>query len=194
MPGELVASSKQSLLMAFLADNPSDDLLVVAHCSRIAWDRCIRTGVSQRICGTFSLTPCHWAAILRFTVKKQIPINQPNQFKLKGSDDTHVNYSISGAGERTLIVNGNSHSGDLIKTEKLPIGTLVTVTTLLSDRRGCSRQFSVLLPRFRGDEVHEFTTFGIFTDDCEFEVGTPDGVLTTYRTIELKGTARTAHP
>jgi hypothetical protein len=117
---------------------------------------------------------------------------QPNQVDLTGSDDTQVHYSISGAGERTLIVDGSSHSGDLIKTEKLALGTLLTVTTLTSDRRGRSRHFSVLLPRFRGAGIHEFTTLGIVSEDAEFEVGTPDGVLTTYGTIELKGTARTA--
>src|SRR5262249_54602042 len=50
---------------------------------------------------------------------------------------------------------------------------------------------SVLLPRFRGIGVYEFTTVGIFTEDAEFEVGGSDGALTTYRTIELTGTART---
>jgi len=116
---------------------------------------------------------------------------QPNRFDLRGRDDTHVEYSISSEAGRSLIVNGTSYTGDVVTTEKLRVGTLVTVTTLESDRAGRSRRFSVLLPRFRGIGVYEFTTVGIFTEDAEFEVGGSDGALTTYRTIELTGTART---
>jgi hypothetical protein len=66
-----VAASLWLLLCALEPQIPAS-LRLITHCFGIT----ARELVSQRICGTFSLTPRHRTAILRFTVKKQIPINK----------------------------------------------------------------------------------------------------------------------
>jgi len=115
---------------------------------------------------------------------------QPNQFDLKGENDIQVQYSTSPSGEHSLTVDGKTHAGKAVSTRDTPIGTLVTVTTLISDRAGNRRLFSLLVPPFRESEDPEFTTIGIFSFDAENAVGHPNGALRGYEAIELKGTAR----
>jgi hypothetical protein len=116
--------------------------------------------------------------------------SQPNQFDLKGADGTQIRCSISASNKYTLTVNGEPDADADVQTANVAVGTLVTVTTLISDRAGRRRLFSLLLPRFSDGGEHEFTTVGIFTADAEHAVDSPHGAITSYEPIELKGTAR----
>jgi len=116
--------------------------------------------------------------------------SQPNQFDLRGADGTHIHCSISAGGKYTLTVNDEPHADTDVRTDHVAVGTLVTVTTLISDRAGRRRLFSLLLPRFSDGGEHEFATVGIFTADAEHAVDPPHGAITSYQPIELTGTAR----
>ncbi|WP_437679035.1 hypothetical protein [Sorangium sp. So ce131] len=121
---------------------------------------------------------------------------QPNQFDLQG-ENVEVHYSttsISGQPVLTGKIEGHnvSHSGATIDTQELPIGTLITVVTLPSDRANRQYRFSVLLPRFRGSEqVYEFSTLAIITKDLTAEINHQDrDALMNYAAVPLAGTAR----
>ena len=116
--------------------------------------------------------------------------SQPNQFDLQGADGTQIRCSISASSKYTLTVNGEPHADVDVQTDNVAVGTLVTVTTLVSDRAGRRRLFSLLLPRFSNGGEHEFATVGIFTADAEHAVEPPHGAITSYQPIELTGTAR----
>jgi hypothetical protein len=138
----------------------------------------------------------HWRVALRvsalYLFEKGLAMShsQPNHFDLKGADGTQIRCSISASNEYTVTVNGKLHADAEVQTDNVAVGTLVTVTTLISDRAGRRRLFSLLLPRFSEGGEHEFATVGIFTADAEHAVAPPHGAITSYQAIELKGTAR----
>ena len=116
--------------------------------------------------------------------------SQPNQFDLKGTDGTQVRCSISDGNKYTLTVNGEPGADADVQTDNVAVGTLVTVTTLISDRRGRRRLFSLLLPPFSDGGEHEFATLGFFAVEADHAVEPVHGATTSYQPIELKGTAR----
>lgn len=120
----------------------------------------------------------------------------PNKFDLRG-ERVEVHYSTTSITGQPLLsgeIDGRkvSLSGDAIAVQESPIGFLVTVTTLPSDRAGRQFQFSMILPGFRGGEgTFEFTTVGILTTNLEGDVNPQDGALSTYQAVTLTGTAQT---
>ena len=122
----------------------------------------------------------------------------PNQFDLQG-DQVEVVYattSITGEAIFSGTIRGRtvSASGDAIEAQASAIGTLVTVTTLASDRAGVSHRFSVILPHFRGAGPHELTTVGIVSEDREGSIHREPGPLEVYEAVAIKGIASTVQP
>jgi len=119
----------------------------------------------------------------------------PNLFVLQGGN-LHITYSTSGIDGKAHFdyKNGSqtlSFSGDEIRTVGTEMGTLVTVTTLMTVDTG-STTFTVLIPRINLDSTLQATirTDGISTRH-KFSI-IPDlnrGQLDTYKFTGLSGTA-----
>jgi hypothetical protein len=121
---------------------------------------------------------------------------RPKQFDLQGPN-VELHYSAKGSsGEPALAGNVSgltvACSGDDIDMHESPIGILLVVTTLLSDRAGRRRRFALLIPHLRaGKGVHELTTLGIFITDHDTEVSNEGReVLTSYAAVTLAGTVQ----
>jgi hypothetical protein len=116
-------------------------------------------------------------------------MNKPARFELSFVlDASSVRYSHVD-GEQTLTLGDKTYSGDALVVHELDIGTLLTVTTLPSDRAGRARRFALLLPDVRGEGTHDVRALGINVVDSVGAVGAPAGSLITYDVSDLIGTS-----
>lgn len=121
-------------------------------------------------------------------------IRQPNLFELRGQD-VSVSYSTSSISGQPLFQYKDSNrevnrSGDEIRRVETEIGTLVTITLVMTIDTG-STDFSVLIPRIRLPSSNEarVATVGITTvNRLSFLPGPTQ--LQVYSTVRLNGTAR----
>src|SRR5690242_1404106 len=120
----------------------------------------------------------------------------PNQYELQGTGVT-VSYSTSSiAGQPQLTLKKGrqslSFSGDQIESLNTQLGTLVTVTIGKTVDRDFTT-FSVLLPTIQLADAgakQSFRTVGITTVNKTSIGGPVTGPQQTYKTVELRGTAR----
>ena len=119
----------------------------------------------------------------------------PNQYDLQGTG-IRIGYSLSSiAGPPQLTFKKGSRSlnftADEIAVVDTQIGTLVTVTIAQTPDRGFTT-FSFLLPviQLGTSGKQAFRTVGVTTVHKTTIAGPPKGVLETYKTTELRGTAR----
>ncbi len=126
---------------------------------------------------------------------------QPNRFVLQSSDgNTKVDYeTTSFVGQPTLnLSQGPSptvpirhFAGSQIRTCKMEIGTLVTVTTQVTIDTG-STSFSILIPAITLTAISDHKTFAtdaIITSHSGPNSVPSDGVHETYQFIPLRGEA-----
>ena len=120
----------------------------------------------------------------------------PDLFDLQGQGIT-ISYSTSSFGGKPQLSFKKGRqtlnfSGDEIAVTETGIGTLVTVTIAKTVDRGFTT-FSILLPAIElraGSTKQSFKTIGITTVHKTSIGGPVSGVLETYRTIALSGTAK----
>jgi len=123
---------------------------------------------------------------------------QPNRFVLQSDDGkTKVDYETSSfIGQPTLNLTQapgpiRHFSGSQIRTLSTEIGTLVTVTTMMTIDTG-STSFSVLIPAITLASISEqqaFTTDAIITSHTGPNSFPATGVHERYQFIPLKGEA-----
>ena len=123
-------------------------------------------------------------------------VKNANHYVLKGSG-IHVTYDttgIDGKPHLTLQEGGktNSFSGDAIRTSKNDLGTVVSVTTIMTVDSG-STSLSILIPDVAlttAAPLVEVTTYAITTTH-HFGIGPAfnRGQKETYQVVMLKGPA-----
>jgi len=121
-------------------------------------------------------------------------IKQPNLFELVG-DGISVSYSTTNFGGRPVLsyhdaFQSKSFVGDQINTVDTEIGTLVTVTIVLTVDSG-STTFSILIPavNLRTSDSAQISTYGITTLHRFSIIGLPQGQTEFYTLHQLSGTA-----
>jgi hypothetical protein len=120
----------------------------------------------------------------------------PNQYDLQGAG-VSISYSTSGlAGKPQLNIKKGrqvlNFSGDEIGTLDTSIGALITVTIVKTVDRGFT-SFSFLLPTMElptASAKQAFSTIGITTVHKTTIAGPVKGAQQTYKSVELRGTAR----
>jgi len=120
----------------------------------------------------------------------------PNQFDLQGVG-INIAYSTSSFGGKPLLSikkgrQSHNFSGDQITKLNAGIGDLITVTLASVPDQG-STLFSFLLPAIQlasASAKQAFRTFGITTTHKTSIAGPVKGVQETYKTVDLRGTAR----
>jgi hypothetical protein len=123
-----------------------------------------------------------------------VTTQEPNQYDLNGSG-IHVTYATTSLGGQPQLTYQDPQqvrqfSGDEIRTVNSDLGTLVSVTTILTPDAG-STTFTVLIPRvqLQNRQPAHIVTLGIATMH-RFTIGPPlVGQLDTYRSVRLTGTA-----
>jgi hypothetical protein len=122
----------------------------------------------------------------------------PTDYRLSG-EGLEVSYSATSISGRPLFhYKDATHDldfvGDQIDRIETPVGTLVTVT-IEPNNDAREVRFSLLIPVIKlrsRDDKQRFATFGIETTDRSQSHTLPPGpagVLQTYRTFKLEGTA-----
>lgn len=119
---------------------------------------------------------------------------EPNHYDLNGSG-IHVTYATTSfSGQPQLAYQDpqqvRQFNGDEIRIVDSDLGTLVSVTTILTTDAG-STTFTVLIPhvQLQNNQPAHIVTLGIATMH-RFMIGPPlVGQLDTYRSVRLTGTA-----
>jgi len=124
-----------------------------------------------------------------------LPTVTPNLYQLSGKH-LHVTYTTTGLDGRPTLTyqdahQGKSFKGDEIRAVECDLGTLVSVTLVLSVDRG-STSFSLVIPRMQIPQgtnapVH---TDGVTTMHRFAATALTQGQLDTYSATELQGTAQ----
>lgn|SRR5512135_917847 len=124
---------------------------------------------------------------------------EPNYYALNGAG-IHVTYATTSSGGRPQLTYQDPQqvrqfSGDEIRTVDSDLGTLVSVTIVLTPDAG-STSSTMLIPRIRLQNGHSahIVTLGISTMH-RFAIGPPPvGQLDTYHSVRLTGTASFIEP
>ncbi len=130
--------------------------------------------------------------------------NEPNQFVLQGVAPKYRNVSIiysttSLTGKPLLSYTDwkdahKNFTGDQIRTQKTEIGTMVTVTSLMTIDSG-GKELTILVPAIKlGDSAQKFKTIAILTTYYGPMIRPTKRVLQSYEVIDLKGTAARVTP
>ena len=120
----------------------------------------------------------------------------PNQYEIRGRG-VRVDYSTSGiAGNAQLNISRHrktlTFTGDQIGVVPLNIGELITVTLSATPDQGATH-FSFLIPRIqlaKQSSRQSFRTVGLVTEEKTTIAGPPNGVQQTYKSVQLRGSAR----
>jgi len=120
----------------------------------------------------------------------------PNQYNLTGQGIS-INYSTSSvAGKPQMSFKKGRHrlnfSGDEINVLDTTIGALITIVIATAVDRGFT-SFSFLLPAIQlstQSAKQSFRTLGITTVHTSSIAGPVKGAQQTYRSVQLRGTAR----
>jgi hypothetical protein len=130
--------------------------------------------------------------------------NEPNQFVLQGVAPKYGNvsiiYSTTSLASKPILSYTDSKgthknfTGDQIRTQETEIGTMVTVTSLMTIDFG-GKKLTILIPAIRlGDSAQKFKTIAVVTTYYGPIIPPTTRVLQTYEVIDLKGTASRVTP
>ena len=169
-------------------------------------------GILLAVCFLMSVTAIAVSASSSFTSSKATGVksitspqqNEPNQFVLQGVAPKYRNVSIiysttSLTGKPLLSYTDSkgahkSFTGDQIRTQETEIGTMVTVTSLMTIDFG-GKKLTIFIPAIKlGDSAQKFKTIAVLTTYYGPIIPPTTRVLQSYEVIDLKGTASSVAP